>query len=71
MLIGLKSGWDGKPSHSWREQRPARSQDNRLPPVRQRRSQALAQEAFAILVATGDNRLSRALIQMMKGARLE
>jgi len=39
--------------------------------VRQRRSQALAREAFAIFVATGDNLLSRALIQMMKGARLE
>jgi hypothetical protein len=38
---------------------------------RRRRSQALAQEAFAIVVATGDNLLSQALIQIMKGASLE
>lgn len=43
MLNGVKSGWDGELSHGWREQRPARSPNSRLPPVRQRRSQALAQ----------------------------
>lgn len=69
MLNGVKSGWDGELSHSWREQWPARSPDSRLPPVRQRRSQALAQQAFAIFLATGDNLLSRALILMMKAAR--
>lgn len=42
MLNGVKSGWDGELSHGWREQRPARSPNSRLPPVRQRRSQACA-----------------------------
>lgn len=63
MRNGMKSGWDGELSHSWREQRPARSPNSRLPPVRhrRRRSQELAQEAFAVFVATGDNLLSRAV----------
>jgi hypothetical protein len=61
MLNGVKSRWDGELSHSWREQRTARSLNSRLPPVRQRRRriQVLAQEAFAIFVATGDNLIAR------------
>lgn len=48
MVNGVKSRWTGEHSHSWREQRPIQSRNSKLPPVCQRRSQALAQEAFAI-----------------------
>lgn len=64
VLNGVKSGWDRERSHSWSEQQPAGSRDSGLPPVRQRRrrSQAPAQEAFVIFLATGDNLHLRALI---------
>lgn len=71
MVNGVKSRWAGELSHSWRAAAGAKP-EQQTPPVRRRRrrSQALAQEAFGIFVATGDNLLSRALIQMMKAQGL-